>query len=169
MSIITWEGKGSRRPYRGRPDAGTSKPASEAARHHRGKTAGLWDIEVITGPGTEHPQESRALDGPETPAPVRRRRMAAKTIRLRDSTAISFCHHATLRRVQLHARRSTPHSLRPIPGARPQGQRALVCRVSSQATPTWRRSLSVGRIGHRFPALPRARPISPTAAARPFG
>ena len=51
--------------------------------------------EAVGDPSAEHPQEqSQALGGPETPAPettvVRRRRLAAKTIRLRDKEHCKF-------------------------------------------------------------------------------
>ena len=55
---------------------------------------GFWISEAVGDPSTEHPQEQRqALDGPETPAPattVVRRRLAAKTIRLRDKDHCKF-------------------------------------------------------------------------------
>jgi hypothetical protein len=54
-----------------------------------------WISEAIGNPSTERPQgQSQALDGPETPAPaatvVRRRRLEAKTIRLRDKEHCKF-------------------------------------------------------------------------------
>ena len=60
-----------------------------------GGQSGSWISEAVGNPSTEHPQEqSRAFDIPEAPAPettvVRRRRIAAKTIRLRDKEHCKF-------------------------------------------------------------------------------
>jgi hypothetical protein len=56
---------------------------------------GSWTSEAVGDSRAEHPQEqSQALGGPETPTPVttvvRRRRIAPKTIRLRDKEHCKF-------------------------------------------------------------------------------
>jgi hypothetical protein len=60
-----------------------------------GGQPGSWISETVRDPSDEHPQEqSQTLGGPETRAPaatvVRRRRVAAKTIRLRDKEHCRF-------------------------------------------------------------------------------
>jgi hypothetical protein len=70
-----------------------SKPLPKVARHDRGRTVGrsVGAKQFGDEPSRE---QSRAFDSPETPAPettvVRRRRIAAKTIRLRDKEHCRF-------------------------------------------------------------------------------
>ena len=56
----------------------------------RGGQPGSWISEAVGNPSTEHPQDqSQALGGP-APTVVRSRRVAAKTIRLRDKEHCKF-------------------------------------------------------------------------------
>jgi hypothetical protein len=86
--------------------------------------------EAVGASSAEHPQEqSQALGDPETPAPDREGGPTpppcSEDHSFARQGALQIRRHATMRRLRPHAHRSASHSLRPTPGARPQGQRRI--------------------------------------------
>jgi ERF superfamily len=111
-----------------------SKPASGSGSSRSREDSRALGSEVVGDPSTEHPQESQALNSPEAPAPaapvVRRGRLAAKTIRLRDKEHCKFvasqpcivCGRTPCRSASLGRKVCDEYT---VP----------VCRVSSRAAP----------------------------------
>jgi hypothetical protein len=116
------------------PANGSGAHLSQALRAvHLGGITGKDDLDApdLGAGANRHAIRSRysnvaeALDGPKTPAPettvVRRRRIAA----FARQGALQIRHHAAVRHLRPHARRSASHRLRPTARARPQGQRPI--------------------------------------------
>jgi hypothetical protein len=84
--------------------------------------------EAVGNPSSEHQKQRRAVDGPKTSAPaakVVRRRLAAKTIRLRDK---EHCKFVATRACVICGRtpaEAAPRSLCSAACAQPQGQRRV--------------------------------------------